>query len=238
MQVYKNRHGQVQWTLRRNPATGQNEWTRPGTEEVDSRPRAWQFEPGDRPLVNAGARPSPGDLKPSESLLRSLASGQREADDRARLARRSKLENLERGIEQGRVIVHPEARTDSENIIVQRGDGVMVVLPREKASERDIASTERARQEQLARAYESQRRAEADAESARAEEFKRAVASMPPEQIAAAQAQSHTPTPPISRPVAISEGHDPNLPKPPKPRGFESPQELLDPHTPGIRKGM
>lgn len=227
MQVYRNRHGNVQWTLRKNPETGQSEWVRPGTNEVDSRPSAWQFEPGDRPLVNAGARPTRASLKPSESLLRSLRSKQHEAEVRSRADRRKRLEELDRGIEEGRVIVHPEARTGGDNVVIPREGGGVVVLPREAASARDLAAAERVRAEREARAAEANRRAQAESEAEQADEFKRAVASIPREQVAEAQNQAQAPPTAMQRPVAISEGHDPSLPKPEPPKRSLVPENYM-----------
>lgn len=233
VQVYRNIYGKVSLVLRQNPETGKNEWVRPGTNEVDSRsppPRDWSAPPN----VNVGARPKPGDLRPSEPLLRSLGNAQREADERRKAERFARLEQLERDIASGKLRVHDEAKVGGDNVILER-DGSMHVVPRENAPERELWACEVERAVKRAGASEAARRNEAERQRDEEAGAKREAGSPSVQRlIAEANERLAAAPPPPPAPVAVGVGHDPRYAKPEAVRGLSSPEALLDPRVPGI----
>lgn len=99
-------------------------------------------------LVGTGsARPKPGDLKPSESLLRDLNATAQAPLIKAREEARARWEEINRQIENGQTEVHPEA-TPGNAVSIPGENGRRVIVPEHKLTAADkqaIAAEQAAR---------------------------------------------------------------------------------------------
>jgi len=136
-QVIHTKYGRVSWVLRKNPATGQSEWVKPETGEVDLRAReAYDF--AEPPRVNVGARPRPGEkcYKPSEDLLRDLSRVSDDAEKARKAKAREHLAELDRGFVTGKYRMDPTLRLGMPVAAVPREGGGRDYVSADKAPAR------------------------------------------------------------------------------------------------------
>ena len=80
--------------------------------------------------INIGtARPQPGDLKPSESLIRSQRQIQLDSEERARQEKRDSLMRQLRDLDNGALDVHPDAGLNTDNVTVTGSAGGPYTVP-------------------------------------------------------------------------------------------------------------
>jgi hypothetical protein len=145
------------------------------------------------------ARPKPGDLKPSESMLRDMKAKAEAPLLAQRAEYRARLAELDRELANGRTEVHPEA-TPGNAVSVPGENGRRMIVPEERLTPGDRARVE---QEQVARVEAYARPAklepvESGKDGATAEERLR---------VAAARAKmAATPQPTVSFVDKIPEG--------------------------------
>lgn len=172
----QTRHGKVSWTLRRNPVTGQSEWVRPGTHEVDSR----SPPPHDWTSVNVvtGVRPGRFSHKPSEDLLRSLERANQEQKREIEALRRERLCEIDRDFASGKRRMDPELRLGHPVVGLPLEDGIVHYVQADKVSkgtlrrieaERDVALAKLEIARQRERAAAAQPLAERDPERKKAD---------------------------------------------------------------------
>lgn len=105
--------------------------------------------------VNVGfgnARPKPGDLKPSESLIRDLQKKALEPLERQRAEARARLEQLDRDIEAGKVRIADGVRLGN-GVAVPLANGATAIVPEEMVSASDRALINARREAALEKAY-------------------------------------------------------------------------------------
>ena len=98
------------------------------------------------------ARPKPGDLKPSESLIRDLQKKALEPLERQRAEARARLEQLDRDIEAGKVRIADGVRLGN-GVAVPLPNGATAIVPDHMVSEADRALINARREAALERAY-------------------------------------------------------------------------------------
>ena len=98
------------------------------------------------------ARPKPGDLKPSETLIRDLQRKALEPMERQRAEARARLEQLDRDIEAGKVRIAEGVRLGN-GVAVPLPNGATAIVPDHMVSEADRALINARREAALERAY-------------------------------------------------------------------------------------
>lgn len=106
-------------------------------------------------ITTGSARPKPGDLKPSDSLVRDLEKKALEPMLRQREEARARLEQLDRDIEAGKVRFAEGARI-GDAVAVPTPNGGSVIVPESSLSESDKALLRARREAAVEKAYPSE----------------------------------------------------------------------------------